>query len=535
MDSQHESCTMEAKAGNRGIQNTVETHRHPKPPHTVFTQPLSGNTVIAGGGPAGLTAAYELTRKGFTCTVLESEKELVGGISRTDSYKGYRFDIGGHRFFSKSDEVNALWNEILGDHFIKRPRLSRIYYNRKFFDYPLKPVDAFLKLGPVRSAAILLSYFKARLLPIKNEKSFEDWVVNRFGRKLFETFFKAYTEKVWGMPTSEISADWAAQRIKGLSLVNAVTSVLFKSLRKPGQNKVIKTLIDEFHYPKYGPGQMWESARDHIRRGGNQVTMDSRVIRIEHDGCRISAFICRDSQGNETRHTGRNFISTLPLRNLIQSMCPAAPDEVQQAANALKYRDFLTVVLIADQAETFPDTWIYVHDPEVKLGRVQNFKNWSPFMVPDQTKSSLGLEYFCFEGDGLWSMSDEQLIALGKKEIAQIGLVNDSKIIDGCVVRMPKAYPVYDDEYQQNVKIIRRWLSNFDNLQVAGRNGMHKYNNQDHSMMTALLSARNIMGQGPFDPWCVNTDAEYHEEKIDDNDSNEIAGRLVPRKLAASA
>jgi protoporphyrinogen oxidase len=280
---------------------------------------------------------------------------------------------------------------------------------------------------------------------------------------------------------------------------------------------------------------MWESARDHIRRGGNQVAMDSRVIRIEHDGCRISAFICRDSQGNETRHTGRNFISTLPLRNLIQSMCPAAPDEVQQAANALKYRDFLTVVLIADQAETFPDTWIYVHDPEVKLGRVQNFKNWSPFMVPDQTKSSLGLEYFCFEGDGLWSMSDEQLIALGKKEIAQIGLVNDSKIIDGCVVRMPKAYPVYDDEYQQNVKIIRRWLSNFDNLQVAGRNGMHKYNNQDHSMMTALLSARNIMGQGPFDPWCVNTDAEYHEEKIDDSDSNEIAGRLVPRKLAASA
>ncbi|MFM7317509.1 MAG: NAD(P)/FAD-dependent oxidoreductase [bacterium] len=524
---------MDAKAGYRGYTHKPETNRQPKPPHAIFTQPLNGNTVIAGGGPAGLTAAYELTRKGFTCTVLESEKELVGGISRTDSYKGYRFDIGGHRFFSKSDEVNQLWQEILGDHFLKRPRLSRIYYNRKFFDYPLKPVDAFLKLGPIRSAHILLSYFKARLLPLKNEKSFEDWVVNRFGRKLFETFFKAYTEKVWGMPTSEISADWAAQRIKGLSLVNAVTSVLFKSFRKSGKGGIIKTLIDEFHYPKFGPGQMWEAARDHIRQGGNQVAMDSRVVRIEHDGSRVSAFISRDVNGNETRHTGRNFISTLPLKNLIQAMCPAAPAEVQEAAMALKYRDFLTVVLIADQADTFPDTWIYVHDPEVKLGRVQNFKNWSPHMVPDLTKSSLGLEYFCFKGDGLWSMTDEQLIALGTKEIAQIGLVDSSRIVDGCVVRMPKAYPVYDDEYQQNVSIIRRWLSNLENLQVAGRNGMHKYNNQDHSMMTALLAARNIMGAGPFDPWCVNTDAEYHEEKMDDPAENKAVGRIVPQKLVA--
>lgn len=526
---------MEAKAGNRSHLHKPELSRQIKPPHAIFTQPLSGNTVIAGGGPAGLIAAYELTRKGFTCTVLESEKELVGGISRTDSYKGYRFDIGGHRFFSKSEEVNQLWREILGDQFLKRPRLSRIYYNRKFFDYPLKPVDAFLKLGPIRSAQILLSYFKARLLPIKNEKSFEDWVVNRFGRKLFETFFKAYTEKVWGMPTSEISADWAAQRIKGLSLVNAVTSVLFKSLRKSGKSGVIKTLIDEFHYPKYGPGQMWEAAREHIRQGGNQVSMDSRVVRIEHDGSRVSAFISRDAEGIEIRHTGRNFISTLPLRNLIQSMCPAAPPEIQQAANALKYRDFLTVVLIADQPETFPDTWIYVHDPEVKLGRVQNFKNWSPYMVPDQSKSSLGLEYFCFEGDGLWSMTNDQLIELGTREIAQIGLVATSKVIDGCVVRMPKAYPVYDDEYQQNVDIIRRWLSNLENLQVAGRNGMHKYNNQDHSMMTALLAARNIMGDGPFDPWCVNTDAEYHEEKLENKSPDEITGRAVPRKLVANA
>jgi protoporphyrinogen oxidase len=336
------------------------------------------------------------------------------------------------------------------------------------------------------------------------------------------------------MPTSEISADWAAQRIKGLSLVNAVTSVLFKRFQKPGKGSVIKTLIDEFHYPKLGPGQMWEAARDHVRKGGNQVAMDSRVVAIEHDEARVQAFVSRDSNGNETRHTGRNFISTLPLRNLIQSMNPPAPVEVQEAANSLKYRDFLTVVLIADQPKTFPDTWVYVHDPEVRLGRVQNFKNWSPYLVPDQSKSSLGLEYFCFEGDGLWSMSDTDLIALGTKEIGEIGLVDPTKVVDGCVVRMPKAYPVYDDEYQRNVEIIRQWLAKLENLQVAGRNGMHKYNNQDHSMMTALLTARNIMGQGPYDPWCVNTDAEYHEEKAQDQNAADTAGRAVPRKLAAN-
>lgn len=524
---------MEAKSTKRvghvshsGITTVGQT----RPPHTIFTQPVGGKTVIAGGGPAGLTAAYELTRNGSSCVVLESERELVGGISRTDTYKGYRFDIGGHRFFSKCEEVNSLWREILGDQFLKRPRLSRIYYNRRFFDYPLKPVDAFLKLGPIRSAAILLSYAKARILPITDEKSFEDWVVNRFGRKLFETFFKTYTEKVWGMPTSEISADWAAQRIKGLSLVNAVTSVLFKAFRKPGKSGVIKTLIDEFHYPKHGPGQMWEAARDHVRHGGNQVIMDSRVVSIEHDGKRVQAFVCQDVEGRQTRHTGRDFISTLPLRNLIQSMNPPAPPEVQKAAADLKYRDFLTVVLIADQEKSFPDTWIYVHDPEVKLGRVQNFKNWSPFMVPDPSKTSLGLEYFCFEGDGLWSMSNAELIALGTQEIGQIGLMDPAKVIDGCVVRMPKAYPVYDDEYQRNVDVIRQWLSNLENLQVAGRNGMHKYNNQDHSMMTALLAARNILGKGPFDPWCVNTDAEYHEEKH----GSDTGGRLVPRRKSAT-
>jgi len=486
-------------------------------------------TVIAGGGPAGLTGAYELARHGRSCVVLEADPRLVGGISRTDEYKGYRFDIGGHRFFSKSREINELWQEILGEQFIRRSRLSRIYYDRKFFHYPLKPLDALTKLGPVRSTRILLSYMRARMRPIRPEKSFEDWVVNRFGRVLFEIFFKSYTEKLWGMSTSTISADWAAQRIKGLSLVQAVWNALFGSGAKKGE--VIKTLIDEFHYPRLGPGQMWEAARDRIREHGGAVQLDRRVIRIEHDGSSVTAVVARDQDGRTYRYTGSHFLSTLPVRDLIRSMDPPAPAEVREAAESLKYRDFLSVVLIVDRPETFPDTWIYIHEPDVRVGRIQNFKNWSPDLVPDQSKSSLGLEYFCFEGDELWTMSDADLVALGRREIDTIGLVSASDVVDGCVVRMPKAYPVYDDEYRQRLDVIRNWLAGLDNIELAGRNGMHKYNNQDHSMMTALLAARNILGQGPYDTWKVNTDAEYHEEAAADAPN---VGRLVPQRLRSS-
>jgi protoporphyrinogen oxidase len=486
-------------------------------------------TVIAGAGPAGLTAAYELTKHGKSCVVLEADAKLVGGISRTDQYKGYRFDIGGHRFFSKSDEVNRIWREILGNQFITRSRLSRIYYNRKFFYYPLRPIDALAKLGPVRSLRIMASYVQARLRPIRPERSLEDWVVNRFGRLLFEIFFKTYTEKVWGMPTSTISADWAAQRIKGLSLVGAVWNALFGK----GKNKgaVIKTLIDEFQYPRLGPGQMWEAARDRIAASGGAVHLDRRVVRIEHDGSSVTALVARDSQGRLTRYLGKHFLSTLPIRDLIRAMDPPAPAEVRSAAESLSYRDFLTVVLIVDQPETFPDTWIYVHDPSVRLGRVQNFKNWSPDMVPDPSKSSLGLENFCFEGDDLWTRPDPDLIELGKREIDAIGLVKAAKVIDGCVVRMPKAYPVYDDVYQERLAVIRAWLKRLPNLELAGRNGMHKYNNQDHSMMTAYLAARNILGLGSYDTWKVNTDAEYHEEATA---TTPDAGRAVPRRVTVA-
>jgi protoporphyrinogen oxidase len=492
----------------------------------------SHETVIGGGGPAGLTAAYELTKHGRSCVVLEADARLVGGISRTDEYKGYRFDIGGHRFFSKSSEINALWQEILGDQFVKRSRLSRIYYNRKFFHYPLKPADALIKLGPVRSVRILLSYLRARLAPIKPEKTFEDWVVNRFGRELFRTFFKSYTEKLWGIPTNEISSDWAAQRIKGLSLTKAVLSAL-TSGSKSRKGEIIKTLVDEFHYPRLGPGQMWEKARDRVRVQGGAVHLDRRVVGIEHDGSAVTAFLARSSDGRVTRYLGSRFISTLPVRELIHSMNPAAPPAVVRAADSLRYRDFLTVVLIVDRPETFPDNWIYIHEPDVRLGRIQNFKNWSPDLVPDPSKSSLGLEYFCNDTEDFWSMSDADLVDLGRREIDSIGLVKAADVIDGCVVRMPKAYPVYDDEYRTHLAVIRDWLSGFSNLELAGRNGMHKYNNQDHSMMTALLAARNILGLGRYDTWKVNTDAEYHEGEIDEK-AEALKGRGVPRRVASA-
>ncbi len=490
--------------------------------------------VIAGGGPAGLTAGYELSRHGHSCVVLEADPHYVGGISRTAMHNGYRFDIGGHRFFSKNAEVNAVWSDLLGDQFLTRPRLSRIFYDGRFFHYPLKPMNALVGLGLLRSLQVLLSYAWSRIRPIRPERSFEDWVVNRFGRRLFEIFFKTYTEKVWGMSTREISADWAAQRIKGLSLIKAVTNALWGG-RGSRRGEVVKTLIDQFQYPRLGPGQMWEAARDRITTCGGDVHMGFRVVSIEHEEGRVLSMVAEDARGHQFRYRGDQFLSTLPVRELIRAMDPPAPEPVRQAAEALRYRDFLTVVLIVEQPELFPDTWLYIHEPSVKLGRVQNFKNWSPEMVPDPSTTSLGLEYFCFEGDGLWSMPDDELIALGRREIDQISLATADKVIDGCVVRMPKAYPIYDDHYQRHLETIRNWLAGLDNLQLSGRNGMHKYNNQDHSMLTALLAARNMMGQGSYDPWKVNTDAEYHEEDRLGTDEQASSGRAVPQALQAQS
>jgi protoporphyrinogen oxidase len=483
--------------------------------------------VIMGAGPAGLTAAWELVHNGVPVEVLEADPEKVGGIARTASYKGFRFDIGGHRFFTKAPEVTRLWHEILSpEDWLTVPRLSRIYYRGKFFSYPLKPFDALSKLGIVRTSMCMLSYFKAKVFPIRPERSFEDWVINRFGARLYRIFFKTYTEKVWGMPCDQISADWAAQRIKGLSLVKAIRNAFSRSPQNADGN-VIKTLIEEFEYPKFGPGMMWERAAEKIRSQGGKVYMHTPVTSLVYADGKLGHVQVSGGDGVRT-FTGSQFISTLPIRDLVSMMQPPPPEAVSAAAQALNYRDFLTVVLVVNRAELFPDNWIYIHEPSVRLGRIQNFKNWSPAMVPDLSKSALGLEYFCTEGDDLWSMPDDELIELGRREVAELGLARSDEIEDGTVVRMKKAYPVYDEHYERNVSVVRDFIrEQMPNLQLVGRNGMHKYNNQDHSMMAALLAARNILGE-TWDPWKVNTDAEYHEEVRDNHDS---AARLVPRTV----
>jgi protoporphyrinogen oxidase len=463
--------------------------------------------VIIGAGPAGLTAAYQLVVHGRPVRVVEQDNQ-VGGIARTVEYKGFRFDIGGHRFFTKVAAVNELWRTMLGKDFLRRPRLSRIYYAGKFFDYPLKPMNALFGLGIWNAVLAAGSYLWSHIRPIRPEVSVEDWVSNRFGRRLYRIFFKTYTEKVWGIPCNTISAQWAAQRIKGLSLWTAVKSMLFGRFQRG--NSQIKTLIDEFEYPRHGPGMMWRRFQEEIARRGGTIELQSGVRRLLHENGRIVA-VEIERGGRIERASASAVLSTMPLRNLVHAMWPPAPAEVKAAADRLKYRDFITVALIIDSPDVFPDNWIYVHDDKVKLGRVQNFKNWSPEMVPDPKMTCLGLEYFCFEGDGLWTAADRDLIDLGRREMALIGLIDPAKVVDGTVVRMPKAYPVYDEGFEASLDVVRSYLARFSNLQVAGRNGMHKYNNQDHSMVTAMLAVQNLCGAAN-DVWAVNAEDEYHEE-----------------------
>jgi protoporphyrinogen oxidase len=466
--------------------------------------------VIIGGGPAGLTAAYKLFNVGVESTVIE-QNQAVGGISRTVSFKDYYFDIGGHRFFTKVKSVEDMWKEVLGEDFLLRNRLSRIYYNKKFFFYPLRPFNALMGLGIWNSLLIVGSYLYSQLFPSRQEETLEQWISNRFGKRLFKIFFKTYTEKVWGMPCSEIRAEWAAQRIKGLSLISAIKNALIKGGEIKGSKKdVIKTLIDQFDYPKFGPGMMWQRVADILRRNGSQVWLGTQVSRILWSGNKIETLeVKRDGQVELVG--GTDFISSMPIREAVQKFKPEVPKEVSEAANDLKYRDFVTVALIINQPSLFPDNWIYIHDPDVKVGRIQNYKNWSPFMVPDPNRTCLGLEYFCFAGDDLWNMPDDQLIDLAKGELETLGLVNQNDVEDGTVVRMPKAYPIYDSTYQKSLDVVRQFLNRFENFQLVGRNGMHKYNNQDHSMLTAMLAAENVLGAN-HDLWTVNVEQEYHEE-----------------------
>ncbi|MBO0688942.1 MAG: NAD(P)/FAD-dependent oxidoreductase [Candidatus Dormibacteraeota bacterium] len=486
------------------------------------------HVVIMGAGPAGLTAALELMRHGASPTVLERDPRYVGGIARTVEHEGYRFDIGGHRFFSKNQEIEDLWTEILGDQLLTRRRLSRIYYRGRYFDYPLKLGNALANLGPVETVRCLGSYVRARLAPVRSPRTFEDWVSNQFGRRLFEIFFKTYTEKVWGIPTSELSADWAAQRIKGLDLAEVARNAL-TSRRPRRREAVVKTLVDEFRYPRLGPGQMWERASELLAAADHPVRhgWDVQAIRHQH-GSVTAVEAAHVESGRRHELRGDAFVSTLPIRELVRLLAPAPPPPVREAAEGLNYRDFLTVGLVVDREELFPDNWIYVHEPDVRVGRLQNFKNWSPGMVADPRRTGLGLEYFCFEGDGLWTAPDPDLIRLGTDELARLGICRPEEVCGGTVVRQPKAYPVYDDTYRQRVGVVREWIEReLPNLHLCGRNGMHKYNNQDHSMMTALLVARGITKRSHLDPWNVNSDAEYQEELREGQDST---GRTMPAR-----
>jgi protoporphyrinogen oxidase len=471
-------------------------------------------TVVIGAGPAGLSAAYAVAEGKREVIVMERDPQYVGGLSRTMQYRGYRFDIGGHRFYSKSSEVTDFWEDILGDELLTRRRLSRIYFNGKFFLYPLRAWDALAKLGPFFAAQCMCSYALARLHPRQPVRSFEDWVVNSFGEKLYRTFFKSYTEKVWGIPCTELSADWAAQRIKGLSLWALVKNLFALPAPRRQKSKVIKTLIESFSYPRLGPGQMWEKLAEVVVRRGGQILMDARVTRIEWGqtgGFEVEAV---RQDGRVIKSEAEHVISSMPLPELVEALVPAPPVEVLESARKLSYRDFLTVALILDRAELFPDNWIYIHDPDVKVGRIQNYKNWSEALVADASRTCLGMEYFCFKGDALWESSDAELIEMAGRELVKLGLGGGAAVEHAAVVRMANAYPVYDDLYRRHLTTVRGFIdAHLPNLQLVGRNGMHRYNNQDHAIMTGFLAARNVLaGCRKFDPWRVNQDALYLEE-----------------------
>ena len=493
----------------------------------------SSSVIVIGGGPAGLTASYELMKHNIQSIVLE-RADKVGGISRTETYKGYRFDIGGHRFFTKVSEVQAIWKEILADDFIQTPRLSRIYYGNKFYDYPLALFKTLQNLGVGRSTLILFSYLKAKAKKYLNlraePETFEEWVIDCFGERLYRTFFKTYTEKVWGIPCNQIRADWAAQRIKNMSLKEAVMNALVGS-------KNAKSLIKKFDYPRLGPGMMWERCQEILDHAGSPVHLNTEVVRLEREGTHITKVIVK--QGGQTFElTGDHVINSMPISALVQRLDPLPPQHVLEAARSLKYRDFLIVSLVIDQKDLFPDNWLYIHSPEFKVGRIQNFKNWSPEMVPDASKTCLGMEYFCSVGDDLWELSDADLMKLASQEIVALNLgVKLSDIEDGCVIRQYKAYPVYDGEYRQHLQVLQEYIKRFDNLQTVGRNGMHRYNNQDHSMLSALLAAKNVAGE-EHDIWNINVERSYYENFTDEEWSklkSQTKHRVIDEKQLVNA
>jgi len=468
----------------------------------------SSRPVIIGGGPAGISAATTLADRKMPCLLLGKDKQM-GGLCKTVEYKGFRCDIGGHRFFTKNREIQALWEKTLGDEFLVRPRLSRIYYRGKFFYYPLTVGNALSGLGPTESLKIVTSYLKSQIFPTKPEVSFDDWVSNRFGRVLFNIFFKTYTEKVWGIPCTVLSADWAAQRIRNLSLGRALIDALgLKSGAK------VASLIDNFQYPRLGPGQMYETMAKRLHGNGGEVRRGLEVIELRHNHQRLTGLLTRNGNGGQLLDCSHCF-SSMPITDLVQRMSPQAPDQVITAARALRYRSIITVNLLFQTGTNLPDNWIYLHSPEVTAGRLQLYKNWSPSMVPAGHHNSIGFEYFCFEGDALWSLPDSDLIEKARQDLSHLGFYHPEDFLDGFVVRYAKAYPMYEDGYEKHLGIIKGWLAQFPNLYCIGRYGQFRYNNMDHSMMTGILAARRLLGENA-DPWSVNAEGEYLEAKAEE-------------------
>lgn len=483
--------------------------------------PESKPIVCIGAGPAGLTCAYELARQGRKVIVLEADPSYVGGIARTEKHRGFCIDVGGHRFFSKSKKIEDFWSAALGPDLLVRQRQSRILYKQKLFSYPLRPLEAFQKLGAGESIRCALSYLGAKLRPHRRPNNFAEWVSQRFGRRLFQIFFQTYTEKVWGMSCDEISADWAAQRINNVSPVTALLA------RKGGR---VKSLIDSFRYPRKGPGMMWERLAEKIVGLGGEIKMGTRVTRIRKNG-ESWQVLCESQDGSPIFLDASQVVSSMPIRELAHALEPVPRS--RPSADCLRYRDFLVVALILKGRELFSDNWIYVHEESVKVGRIQNFRAASPEMVPGPEFYCYGMEYFCFEGDNLWASADADLVSLAKRELVTLGLARPDEIIDAKVVRQRKAYPVYDEGYKVAVAAVRTDLEqNFRGLHLVGRNGMHKYNNQDHSMMTAMLTAENILaGRQIYDVWNVNQDAEYLEITSPADPSREFGLRMVPASV----
>lgn len=506
--------------------------------------------IIIGAGPAGLTAAYELLKRTNIKPIVIEKTSMMGGISKTTNYKGNRIDLGGHRFFSKSDRVMKWWFDMLppepkyyatlpkNDTFIPaqkinsekymlvRQRKSRIYFNRTFFDYPITLSPHTLKsLGFFKTIKIGLSYLKQLVFPIKKEKNLEDFLINRFGKELYNTFFKSYTEKLWGLSCDKISAEWGAQRIKGISILKVLGHIftrVFSSKKDLRQKNIETSLIAQFLYPKHGPGEMWETVAEKIKNLGGEIITEHTVQTLIEKDNKISSVIALDNKTSALKKFEADYVfSTMPVKDFVNSLDSAIPPEIKKISTGLIYRDFITVGLLVNKLKIkerdgslVKDNWIYIQEPDVQIGRLQIFNNWSPFMVADQSKVWIGLEYFCTEGDKLWNMSEKELIELGKRELEKIDIIKQEDVLDATTIKQEKAYPAYFGTYDQ-FDLVKDYLNTITNTFFIGRNGMHRYNNQDHSMLSAMHAVDNIENNisDKSNIWMVNTEKEYHEEK----------------------